>query len=609
MSISIAQSPKKAAPPPVIQGGVQPSRESLLAKLAPIAAIALFFAFSVKFISPAGPFPLNDDWIYAEAVKTYLATGKFVLYGNCCAACPVHVLLGALVSKVAGFSHEALRITDLGLGFVGTLCLYLTLIELRINKILATLATLVYCSNPIFLNLYFSFMTDGPSTALGCMYMYGVVRGITRNSNVSIILGGCALALAVAVRQTFAAFIVVNCIILLSAYLRGNKRAVYQALWLVVLPALAYSAADHVLTASKTDAAYDWYKKSSTGILGTFVAKPAKASTKLLSLAESACLYLGLFLAPLTLPFFTSARKWATNKTNLIFLAASGLFTAVCLWQMIGVSHRLMPFSENLVRITSLGSLSIMGINFTEITRGEKVWLTIISTIFSFAFMVLMMSALSGSLKDVLESIRARFQKRDSETAGSGIDLAGLFCVICACASVALVILQTWVTNMDRYHIVPLAPCMVAILLATKRLQLRPLLALQVPLMIIIACYSIAAQQDYMGWNRARWAALTALEKHGVAPQDIDGGSEYFFVHEPTRENLLYRGPAPRKDWRWWPITDEKYIISFSPVPGYEQEDEAPYWSALSRSTRHVLVLKQIDPTDAIRQLPQPNVH
>jgi hypothetical protein len=376
----------------------------------------------------------------------------------------------------------------------------------------------------------------------------------------------------------------------------------------VAFPSIAFFAADHVLTASKTDAAYDWYKRSSTGILGTLMAKPAKGFTKLMSLAEATCLYMGLFLAPIIIPFFTGVRKWITTRANILWFSMAAFFTTTSLCQMVGVARRLMPFSQNLFRVSSLGSMSIMGVNFPDITRGEKVWLTIVSTTLALAFMVLIMSALAGLVGDMARRIGEPSQQDKERDLSDRASQAGLFCTLCACLSVVLVVLQTWVTNLDRYYIVALAPCIVAAILAMKRLDLKPLLAIQVPLVIFIACYSLAAQQDYMGWNRARWTALRTLESEGVAPRDIDGGSEYFFANEPTRENLLYRGAFPQRNWRWWPITNETYIISFSPVPGYVQEDEAAYWSALSQSTRHVLVLRQIA-GDSMLMLPQPKIH
>src|SRR6185437_10216125 len=58
------------------------------------ALIVACWLVNLLVVSPAGNFPLNDDWIYSESVQHLLQTGQFHLLG-CSPACFLHVAIGA----------------------------------------------------------------------------------------------------------------------------------------------------------------------------------------------------------------------------------------------------------------------------------------------------------------------------------------------------------------------------------------------------------------------------------------------------------------------------------------------------------------------------------
>jgi hypothetical protein len=125
-------------------------------------------------------------------------------------------------------------------------------------------------------------------------------------------------------------------------------------------------------------------------------------------------------------------------------------------------------------------------------------------------------------------------------------------------------------------------------------LQIKPNWALTASVLLVMSAYSLCAEQDYMSWNRARWDAAHWLEVQGVSPAQIDAGAEYDFEHNHMLYNTRFRGVEPYCHWRWWSITGERYIISFSPVPGYEQVAAQRYWSALTPfQYRQLLILKR----------------
>ncbi|HMY54765.1 MAG TPA: hypothetical protein PL112_07560, partial [Candidatus Obscuribacter sp.] len=154
-------SPEQAPP-----GAVASSQKGAVGnwrKILPLLVIAAFFALSVAVISPAGDFPLNDDWSYGEAVRTFLQTGKFVM-PTVCAAGFLHILWGSLFCQLAGFSYESLRWSSLVASLLGAWAFYLTLRSCRLRIREALFLSLLYAGNPIMINLAFGFMSD--STAL-----------------------------------------------------------------------------------------------------------------------------------------------------------------------------------------------------------------------------------------------------------------------------------------------------------------------------------------------------------------------------------------------------------------------------------------------------------
>jgi len=131
----------------------------------------------------------------------------------------------------------------------------------------------------------------------------------------------------------------------------------------------------------------------------------------------------------------------------------------------------------------------------------------------------------------------------------------------------------------DRYNTFYMPFIMILVLSNTGKVlpkQLRLSLPLSLLLILPISFYSVAATHDYLGWNRVRWGILRGLmEQRGVDPKEIDGGYEfngwytYHAYDNPIRVPFdeSYR-KGKHKSW-WW-VYDDKYIVSFMMINGYE---------------------------------------
>jgi len=121
---------------------------------------------------------------------------------------------------------------------------------------------------------------------------------------------------------------------------------------------------------------------------------------------------------------------------------------------------------------------------------------------------------------------------------------------------------------LDRY-LLPFIPLVMAGMLILSRTEgaamPRQRVALGSVAGAIMLLYTVGATHDYLSWNRARWAGLNYLMTDvGVSPAEIDGGFEFngWYGYSP--------GYQPRKGTSWWWVEDDKFVVSFGKIDGYE---------------------------------------
>jgi hypothetical protein len=107
----------------------------------------------------------------------------------------------------------------------------------------------------------------------------------------------------------------------------------------------------------------------------------------------------------------------------------------------------------------------------------------------------------------------------------------------------------------------------------------------------VMVTYAVAATHDYFAWNRARWDAIHAAERMGATPDTLDGGFEYNGHH---RADAKPDAPPPGRSW-WW-VKDDRYVVAFGPVQGYDERARFPVRRWLPRTPGHVLLLERRAP-------------
>ena len=160
-----------------------------------IAAVGGLWVAVVLAVDPRGRFPLNDDWCWAEAVRTLLTRGEIRLVDLGSPALLTQILWGAAFAAIFGFSFEVLRASTIVLGLVALLSLRGIARELGAGPASASLAAIALLATPLFVVLGHTFMTDVPFLGFSLASVWLLLRGFERESKVAT-WGGLLLAVA-----------------------------------------------------------------------------------------------------------------------------------------------------------------------------------------------------------------------------------------------------------------------------------------------------------------------------------------------------------------------------------------------------------------------------
>ena len=573
----------------------------------PLIVIAVFWIFSFIFIGISGNFPLNDDWLYSESVKHYLDTGHIRML-SCSPACLLHVALAAGVCKLFGFSYTILRALGFFWGVVASFALYGVCRRLRLPRRPALLMTLCFAANPLLLCLAFSFMTDTPAVALTLAYTYFLLGGIKRQKESSFLFAGLCLVAATCIRQNLAILACVNFLLLCCFWLR-KKHSWTLLLALVIAPiAAGYLVDKWMLATSDFTPVYIWYRSMAGKQVMHLLHAPARNLPSLIQVSGELLVYLGLFSLPFLVSFLPALARFFRNKGNispaLPLILSFVIVFSLC--RFVLGENRLMPFSQNIIRLPELGAHSILGINYAVLSSSWREKLTLVSGFSGFILGTFILDTIVRTVMNLFRqqaSSKWRASFASTSERRSANNLCALAAILLFLFAFAFNVLQSTFCDLDRYYIFPFLALIPVMALSWRFHRAGISYVLVLPLWLALSTYSLSATQDIMAWNRARWQAIARLEARGINYKQIDGGAEYNYERDPllsknlklfdTCYEFTHRGQPPRSQWRWWGVATEEYIISFSPVPGYEAIAREKYWSALG-GNREILTLHQM---------------
>jgi len=521
---------------------------------------------------PLGEFPLNDDWVYALAVRSIVETRRYALPSPATANVFAQAYWGALFCLPFGFSFTALRVSTCVLGMAGVLTLYLLLRELGGERRLAAIGALTLAVNPLYLCLSTSFMTDVPFTALVTASLWLYVRGVKRGSAASI---GGAFAVA------FAAILVRQFALMLPlafgvAHLL-RKGPGLRSLAIAALP-LLLGAALHV--------GYERWVVSTgrTPLVFSPVSSLRPASFVLFGLASlqmtvRALPYIGLFVTPFAACFVLARRAPIAGLRALtVWLGSMGLGVVLLLL----LRGAVLPVIGNILLPSGLGPLTLRDTYLLGRNLPDPSWLRLLwpaATAWG-ALVTGFVLVVAGTM--LVRVAGAALRSWDLRPAWP----QALLLTIIGAYAAGLFVIGYQAFWFDRYLILFIPPVLGLLVLAVGGSAPRAV-APAAAVLGLYALFSVLGTHDYLAWNRARWRALADLQASGVSPRQIDGGYEFngWLLYDPRYEKTTGKS--------WWWVQGDEYMIASGPMPGYAQVASYPFDRWLIPGRSEVLALRR----------------
>jgi hypothetical protein len=540
--------------------------------------LGLVWLGMVLLVDPIGNFPLNDDWSYGRSVELLVGGRGFHLTDFTAVPLVAQVAWGALFSLPAGFSFTGLRISTLVLGLVGVLATYGLLRESRAGRTVALIGALLVATNPLYVVLAFTFMTDVPFFAVSVLALLFLVRGVLRNRQRELRLSFLFTALALLIRQP--AIIIPIAFAVAYPIARGlRRRVVLQSLvavggGLIVLIGYQIALKLTIGVPPLYNRTFDPLTETASGF--------SQLVAHFFDRLFNASLYLGLFLLPLTVVITISGWKSVPLQRRRLSLVATtalvGTVTAGLAW-----ANRLMPSVGNVFFDLGLGPPLLRDtylLGLPHLPRAPRaVWVAMTAAGVTGA--ALLVRALWWSGRDVARAWRGKAWKERSFPWALALTACALYLISIMAGG-----------YIDRYLLFALPLLMITLgrPAASSRLKAGPVAASAGMVLVgLYGLFSVAATHDYLSWNRARWAALDRLTDANVSYLDIDGGFEF-----NGRYAYSSRG-GPISDKSLWPVERKKYLLSFGPVTGYEIFARYPYERWMPWETGQVFVLRRLD--------------
>ena len=524
-------------------------------------ALALLLAgwFALPLLLGTGaPIPLNDDWAYAQTVRTLLETGEFRRPSWTWVPAITHTAWGALFTQVFGFTFQALRWSSLVAGAFGLAGAFTLARRTGVATAGAALLAATFAFNPVHVHLAFTFMTDVPFIAL-CLWSLVFLGDHLRSGSWIALIAGTALAIAATLsRQTAlvlpAAFAVAAVLARPLAW-----RAWLAAALCVGAVGFVYLRAEEWLFATGGR----WSRLYSVRDASKFIAAAQPAIPfHLLKHGVATLVALGWFLLPLTLRAAAPLR---------LRLAASALGIALATFLMLRLDLALPP-TYNIVRDLGLGPLTIGG--HEHLPHAPR-WLW---------WALTALGAAAGA--QAIAFFLARTLPRLRET----LRRADLLLLLAFSAGFLLPHLAR-PPFFDRYVFTLVAPLGVALLAAASKREPdapRWRRVASLAALALFVLFSFVGTRDYLVRSEAKWALLQELRAQGYGERVVVGGIEYngwFDDFDPYER-------APKDDFVW----DDEFVASYAPSqPGYAQHAQQAYMRWLPFGEERVYVLRRIE--------------
>tara|TARA_B100000315_G_scaffold222369_1_gene226383 strand:- start:1616 stop:3331 length:1716 start_codon:yes stop_codon:yes gene_type:complete len=534
--------------------------------------ILSLFAFAEIVINPIGEFPLNDDWAYSITVQNLVLNGRIESPNWEGAIFMPQLFWGALFSTIFGFSFTVLRFSEIVLGIVGIIILYLILGRITGSKTLTSFGTLLFALNPIYFQQTNTFQPDVPYAVISLVSFYFLLSFLDNPNWVKYVLGILFALLATLQKQTGISIGLAFGFCQLIFYKR-NSRSILIAILPTIILASTVIIYKYIRAAvgGLPGAAYDI---SIPMFFDSILHPDTYVMKKVAYYFFTTSLSLGLFIFPLALPAALKIlRRNKCSRFHIHIFAGTLLVYIVLIVLRIHFRGSYMPFAGNAIYDIGIGPIVMTGIDQNEIPEipkaGGYFW-CLLTAIGAAGFL--------GFIYLIYLSVKHYFSSAHNK--GNYLIIASIFSV----AILTIYIIPFLFVHANTKYLTSVLPFLFISVISSVEIleqkfrirsstRYRNLLLLYAPVMF----FSVCATHDYLSWNRTRWNALNYLTETGnISLDEIDGGFEFnewhfshIYVWQMTNDDS--------KKGRFWYVGDDKYIIAFHVIRGYEIFKEFKY--------------------------------
>lgn len=542
------------------------------------------WAITVVLVPPWGEFPLNDDWAYTLTARMLAEKTEYRPHPFTPAYALPQAIYGAALISTIGFSYTILRASTLVMALLCVWAVSRGAKELGCSKAARRLAAaLVFC-NPLFLNLAYTYMTEVPFMTWSALSILFYLRALRRLRSMDLLLGGVLAAIAFFNRQYGALIPAAFLLTIVVFAKRAREHANLPRVAALVAPGLL-GLLVWLMIRPERNSSFPWISRALTY-------PDFEELIRAYGMAVSVALYFGLFCMPISAGLVAELairkRRWRPREWAV--LAAVLLFVGLHLARWPAPLPRL----QNVLYDFGVGPLLLRGDGAPPPVRlGNTVWWVItIACAGSIGVAVAQLASILGATA----RIAPRGGLADAHRARAGRPAQYAFLALLALVLLAAPYNPATPIYYDRYLLPGLIP--LALLLAVgAQAGAPPRPAVAGPAVFVLAImyvFSLAATQDYLAWNRARWHGIATLHtKYGAGEHMIDGGFEYIGLHAGFPADNDEALDAKRPDFR--EMAWSRYVVSYAPLAGYEEPERVPYFSWLGFQTRDVCLLKRIE--------------
>lgn len=536
--------------------------------------LALLIAFQllmIAVIQPYGNFPLNDDWAYAHSAIWFNTEHRIRLSNWIAMNLLPQTVAGGLVTAAVGFSFDALRHLTQIVALLASIAAFYFFRSTSLAAAQAFVATLVLIAMPSWPILANSFMTDLYCLVFALSAAALFVMLLEKFSKKMLALAILFSVIGVLQRQV----VIVIPFAFMATWFWTKRVRTPRDIAFVLAPFVIVLAAEIL---------YQIYLKNGPGIpdaqlnahsriwplfmseLRGETGRRGFVGSNILSIAG----YLGLFLIGWMVWWGMPGSSRRVRITGILFAIIAAGVALVCNW--------LPPYRpNNTLDAAGIGPYTLYDVMTHatyELDRSPGIIWPVAGIAAAFGLVSLCTLALTTLAHFFREKRKA--------------DSCRLFLTILVCSYLVPFVITDY---FDRYLLFVL-PFLIALWARTWPISDRNTVYLPRIISLVWICLVIgigaAATHDYFAWNRARWDAIRYAESIGVTVDKLDGGFEYngFYGFE-TRGRDVIAGKS------WWWIKDDKYIVAFSLVPGYEVVATFAVRAWLPRTPTHIKLLRQ----------------